>query len=318
MRETKKKNNPLISQCPAPSIDLLNPHWVTGFFDGEGSFMVNIVKSPKYSKGWFIQLSFSIGLHKKDKAVLEMIKSLLSVGQISNQGSDGVRYRIQSIQDFPFILDHLDKFPLITQKRVDYELCKRIFEIMQRKEHLTLEGIEKIVALKASLNLGLSEELKVAFPSVTLVQRLIIKDQKIFGPQWIAGFASAEGCFLISIYKSQTKSGVAVKLIFQISQHIRDESLLNSFIKDSVFGARYCGRIVKDKKMSHFRVTKFIDNYEIIIPFFRKYPIIGVKSKDFQDFCLVADLMKENKHLTPEGLEQICKIKANMNTGRTC
>lgn len=111
---------------------------------------------------------------------------------------------------------------------------------------------------------------------------------------------------------------MAVKLIFQISQHIRDESLLNSFIKDSVFGARYCGRIVKDKKMSHFRVTKFIDNYEIIIPFFRKYPIIGVKSKDFQDFCLVADLMKENKHLTPEGLEQICKIKANMNTGRTC
>ena len=41
-----------------------------------------------------------------------------------------------------------------------------------------------------------------------------------------------------------------------------------------------------------------------------------MKALDFADFCLAAELMKDNKHLTLEGLEQIRKIKAGMNTGR--
>lgn len=36
--------------------------------------------------------------------------------------------------------------------------------LIQNKEHLTIEGVNKIVAIKASMNLGLSDELKVAFP----------------------------------------------------------------------------------------------------------------------------------------------------------
>lgn len=43
---------------------------------------------------------------------------------------------------------------------------------------------------------------------------------------------------------------------------------------------------------------------------------MGVKSLDFNDFCQVADIMKEKKHFTKEGLEQIRKIKAGMNKGR--
>ena len=53
-----------------------------------------------------------------------------------------------------------------------------------------------------------------------------------------------------------------------------------------------------------------------IIPFFKKYQIHGVKAKDFSDFCRAASLMKDKKHLTVEGLEQIRKIKAGMNRGR--
>lgn len=298
----------------ANSLILINPHWITGFFDGECSFTVNLVKSAKYRTGWFVQLNFSIGLHKKDKAILEQIKSYLGAGKISKQGHEAVRLRIDSIQDFSFLIDHLEKYPLITQKRVDYLIWKQIVEIMQKKEHLTQEGLEKIVALKAGLNWGLSSDLKAAFPYINPVKRPTIKDPQILDPQWLAGFTSAEGCFLVSIYNSKTNSGVAVKLIFQITQHIKDELLLKSFIE--FFSDRQCGNIVKDRETYHYRVTKFIDIYEIIIPFFKKYPITGVKSKDFQDFCVVADLMKEKKHLTPEGLEQIRNIKTGMNTGR--
>ena len=42
---------------------------------------------------------------------------------------------------------------------------------MLNKEHLTREGLEQIVAIKASLNLGLPEKIKQAFSSVIPVQR---------------------------------------------------------------------------------------------------------------------------------------------------
>ena len=35
-------------------------------------------------------------------------------------------------------------------------------EIMKRKEHLTIEGLHKIIAIRASMNRGLSEKLKLA------------------------------------------------------------------------------------------------------------------------------------------------------------
>jgi hypothetical protein len=54
----------------------------------------------------------------------------------------------------------------------------------------------------------------------------------------------------------------------------------------------------------------------IIIPFFKKHAILGTKSKDFEDWCRVALLMGEKKHLTQEGLDKISLIKAKMNRGR--
>jgi len=66
----------------------------------------------------------------------------------------------------------------------------------------------------------------------------------------------------------------------------------------------------------YFIVERFSDLTEKIIPFFKEYCILGVKSEDFKDFCLVAKLMEEKKHLTREGIDQIRIIKAGMNKGR--
>ena len=63
-------------------------------------------------------------------------------------------------------------------------------------------------------------------------------------------------------------------------------------------------------------MVKFVDINKIIIPFLEKYPIIGVKYKDFKDFCQIADMMQNKDHLTPEGLIKISNLKEGMNTGR--
>lgn len=69
------------------------------------------------------------------------------------------------------IIPHFDKHPLISQKLGDYLLFKDVVSRMLNKEHLTQEGLEQIVAIKASLNLGLPEKIKQAFPSVIPIQR---------------------------------------------------------------------------------------------------------------------------------------------------
>jgi LAGLIDADG endonuclease len=79
-----------------------------------------------------------------------------------------------------------------------------------------------------------------------------------------------------------------------------------------------CGNITirSNQNIVDFRVNRFSDILNKIIPFFKKYPILGVKGQDFADFTKVADLIKYKNHLHPEGLDQIRKIKAGMNKGR--
>ena len=78
----------------------------------------------------------------------------------------------------------------------------------------------------------------------------------------------------------------------------------------------HCGWVRTDRDSMDLRVTKLNDIVEKIIPVFKKYSIIGVKSQDFADWSGVAELMLEKMHLTKEGLEQIRHIKAGMNRGR--
>jgi hypothetical protein len=50
---------------------------------------------------------------------------------------------------------------------------------MKSKEHLTDEGIKKIVAIKASVNRGLSADLNAAFPNIDPVPRPIVENKKV-------------------------------------------------------------------------------------------------------------------------------------------
>jgi hypothetical protein len=51
--------------------------------------------------------------------------------------------------------------------------------LIKNKEHLTTEGLHKIVAIKASMNNSLSDELKAAFPDITPVARPLVHNQEI-------------------------------------------------------------------------------------------------------------------------------------------
>jgi hypothetical protein len=77
-----------------------------------------------------------------------------------------VEFRVSALKDIvDVILPHFDNYSLKTKKHSDYLLFKQIVLLMLNKEHNTLDGIKKIVNLRASLNTGLSNDLKEAFPT---------------------------------------------------------------------------------------------------------------------------------------------------------
>jgi hypothetical protein len=54
---------------------------------------------------------------------------------------------------------------------------------MKGKEHLSKEGLQGIVNIRASLNFGLSEDLKEVFPETKPVQRPDVEDKQIPDPE---------------------------------------------------------------------------------------------------------------------------------------
>lgn len=291
---------------------IIDPNFLTGFTDGEGSFVLSITKSDNVKSGWVIKPRFSIGLHKKDRFILEAIKNYLGVGEIYTQGIDSIQYRVFSIKDLQLVIDHFDKYPLISQKFGDYSLFKQAYLLLINKEHLTPEGLLKIIAIRASINNGLSESLKEAFPGIIPVMRPERNIISINNPQWLAGFTSGESSFGVKVRNAKENSKAFIELIFQINQHVRDKELMACI-------AEYleCGKLYKHSLNAVvYRVSKMSDLTEIVIPFFIKYPILGIKALDFKDFCSLAELISNKAHYTEEGLNKIISIKANMNTGR--
>lgn len=72
----------------------------------------------------------------------------------------------------------------------------------------------------------------------------------------------------------------------------------------------------KNKQNALLQIRSFSQIISKIIPFFNEYPIIGIKTLDFVDFKVIAEMMKNKEHLTESGLNKILNIVKNMNLRR--
>lgn len=186
--------------------------------------------------------------------------------------------------------------------------------MMKRGEHLTSSGLKVIMNIRASMNRGLTPALKEAFPDYTPVDRPLIDATKLLpiDPFWIAGFASGDGSFMIILRKNNAfREGGRVEVAFALTQHNRDIQLMEYFVV--YFG---CGQCYTFKKHAVFRCRSSKDIQEKLLPFFLKYPILGVKSQDLTDWAKAVEIISSKAHITKSGFEQIIQIKAGMNKGR--
>jgi hypothetical protein len=160
-----------------------NPFFVTGFTDAEGSFMVTFSRSTESRHGFRVRAVFQIELHEKDLELLKAIQVFFrGIGFIVSTKNNGVAFKARSLDDLKVLIAHFEKYPLMTQKRADFELFKSAVNKLSLKEHLKLQGFQEIVNIRASMNLGLTVALNKAFPETTPVPRPIVKDTYEINP----------------------------------------------------------------------------------------------------------------------------------------
>jgi len=97
-------------------------------------FFISITKNSGVKTGYSVQAVFQIKLHSKDEALLWSLAASLGIGKVTCR-KDVVRYELTSVKELLVIINHFDKFPLITQKRADYILFKQVINFSQRTSY---------------------------------------------------------------------------------------------------------------------------------------------------------------------------------------
>jgi hypothetical protein len=134
-------------------------NWISGFTDGEGSFVVSVIKNPttRFKKQIFPELVIMQGA--KSIFALEAIKEFFECGSIvlnkryDNHNEPLYRYCVRSIKELKgIIIPFFVQFPLRTFKQNDFSLFKTIVEMMSEKRHLEKDGWNKILKLASKMN----------------------------------------------------------------------------------------------------------------------------------------------------------------------
>lgn len=322
-----RNNKYSTNRGPVNIYNKIDPNWISGFVDavpyrrsvGCFSVIIEILKNNK-SFGTFgrrVRTSFEINLHIKDVDILYKIQSFFGVGNVYLRADKKICvYRVSNIKYIrDIIIPHFKKYPLITQKAIDFNLWSKVIQIILNKEHLIKSGFETILTYYASINNGVSKKVLNNYPNIIPVKRGNVILPKNLNPFWVSGFVSGDGGFSIIVRPSNSyilKQQVACR--FQITQHIRDLELMKLFYKFFDCGAVYVR--LNSSQRCDFVVQDINLLLSKIIPHFDSYPIFNLKKEDYICFKQALDIIKSKQHLTPEGLDKIKTLNLEMNSNR--
>lgn len=133
----------------------LNPWYVSGFIDGEGSFSIGMGKHRTLKRGIEVRCQFEIEVRSDDRQILERICVTLGCGKLYDCSYERygwyphTKYKIGSTREMEeFLFPFLDKYPLQAKKAKDYRLFKKVVLMFRNKLHLTESGFRRIVAIR--------------------------------------------------------------------------------------------------------------------------------------------------------------------------
>ena len=135
----------------------LDVNWIVGFVDGEGCFHISINKLDKMSLGWQVLPEFRVVQNQIDEHVLYKIQRYFGFGKVTLNREDqhGIRkeFRVRGLQNLNKLIRFFQKYPFHTKtKKQSFEIFSKVIQMMNNKEHLTSEGLDKIAKMIIVMN----------------------------------------------------------------------------------------------------------------------------------------------------------------------
>ena len=137
----------------------ITDEYFIGFVEGEGMFYIGIVPSSGTSKtksGWQVIYFFKVSQNPNGKSVLKQLKERLDCGYIKENDKVNPTDKTLSfvVRDLPNLRDKVIPFfdgKLVIKKGV-FEKFKQIIKMVDKKEHLDLNGMEQLINIAYSMN----------------------------------------------------------------------------------------------------------------------------------------------------------------------
>lgn len=285
---------------------------LSGFTQADGNFHISFYRVAKSALGVRATPQFSLTQHIKDKALLENLKTDLGVGRLHCHRSE-VNYVVNSLPQIKkTILPIFEEYPVRAGKLESFLKFKEVINMMDNKEHLTKNGLAKIIEIGYNMNTASSrtEEKKqellkyIGYEGNLTVEELTIPSLPDITPEFISGLTDGDGSFFIG-FNSKGK----VTASYTITQEASCKNLLEELVK--FFN---CGNVY-DPKSSYcrYQVNSLNDINNKIIPHFKEYELLTSKKEHFETFSKVCDLLQNDVHKTEEGLLEIVNLAYNMN-----
>ena len=145
----------------------LDLDWLVGFIDGEGCFHVGISKHPELKFGYQILPELTVVQHKRDLALLHTIRSTMDCGVVRRNHGDRYCWRVRSLDNLVnVIVPFFEKHPLKSKKAVEFKKFAKVVRLMQRKQHLTTEGFQRICKIAQSMNRCEERNVRIKIESI--------------------------------------------------------------------------------------------------------------------------------------------------------
>ncbi len=290
---------------------ILSPQWVTGIIDSEGNFSVSIQETNNKPK---VSLALKVTQKEHSKGILLDLKNYFGCGNIyiDNKKENAYKFSVNKIEDIlTKVIPHLDNYPLLTSKNLDYLDFKKVALLMKDKVHL--EDVKVIQVIKKNMNNSRSFEERWSYLKSCEPIKL--------NNEWVKAFIDGEGSFQFGISNTVNRGKPYLSLAptLEVAQSNHDVLLLNALVQ--FFGCGYLKPkydiydldAVKNSRI----VNRFIINqHSVVTEFLDKYPLFTRKYLDYLDWKTLIQLKAERAQDTVEGLIKMKEIKAHMNKGR--
>ncbi|OGY44162.1 MAG: hypothetical protein A3B89_01890 [Candidatus Buchananbacteria bacterium RIFCSPHIGHO2_02_FULL_40_13] len=136
----------------------INPWYITGFVEGEGTFHIAIYRDPKMKYGIKIIPEFHINQSYLRQETLQQIKTYFKCGYIkhnhkTNDRDDTLVYVVRNRNDLmQKIIPFFEKYPMLSKKQESFLIFKQIVWWLDQGKHTTKTGVKKIIKLSYQMN----------------------------------------------------------------------------------------------------------------------------------------------------------------------